>query len=107
MKDMESLAAALEMLSTRAAEYKAFERTLSQLTQALVDLLDKLNQPAAPQQDIAAIVTAAVVAAIKGMPAPMVSVAAPAKAEWSEIEVAAPVDSMGRPTGTMKLRKVK
>ena len=104
MKAMEDLAAVLDMLNTRAAEYKAFERTLSELTQVLVDLL---NKPAAPQQDIAAIVTSAVVAAIKSMPAPAAPAPAAPRSDWTEIEVSAPLDSMGRPSGQMKLRKVK
>ncbi len=52
-------------------------------------------------------VKAAVAAAIKNLAPAQVSVAPTMKSDWNEIEVTAPVDSMGRPSGTMKLRKVK
>lgn len=107
MKNMEHAVDALDMLMNRTAEYKAFEQALRELNTTLVDLLSQRDS-IKPPDNTAEFVSAmtALVAALKAQPAPVVHVAAKAS-DWDEIVIDAPLDSMGRPSGKMTLRKVR
>lgn len=102
-KDLQQMLSTLLEASRRDAQITDL---LGSIKQALVDGVSLLEQKAAAEKmepkdgpDLAA--------ALAGLkfPAPVVNF--PAAESWTSLRVDAPVDSMGRPTGTMTITKVR
>lgn len=111
MTPMENLAEVLDMLNTRAAEFKAFDRSLKENTQALIDVVSRPEVTAQQIGEACAMAAASMIKpALELIAEALAALAArqppAAPASWTTIEVSAPLDSMGRPSGKMTLKKV-
>lgn len=101
-KDLQQMLSTLLEASRRDAQVMDL---LGSIKQALVDGVSLLEQKAAAEQtEKESPDMAAVLSALK-FPAPVVNM--PAAESWTSLRVDAPVDSMGRPTGTMTITKVR
>jgi hypothetical protein len=95
IKDVQQMLAALLDAGRRDAQVM---ECMQAIRQALADLLALKEKDAARD---------AVETAPPVMPAPIVNVSPTMQSDWTTLEIDAPVDGLGRPTGKMTIKKVK
>ena len=96
----------LKQLRNHGAREEQLTALLQDIKQALIDgvaALEANNAPGMPDMGPA---LAAAMASVK-LPAPQITVNPEVRSDWNSLEVYAPVDQYGRPTGRMTITKVK
>jgi len=93
-KDLQQMLTTLLEASRRDAQVMDL---LGTIKQALVDAVAMLEKDAKEPAD----------APVVNVAAPIVNVSPTMKSDWTTLEIDAPVDGLGRPTGKMTIKKIK
>jgi hypothetical protein len=93
-KDLQQMLSTLLEASRRDAQIMDM---VNAIKQALVDAVAMLEKGAKEPPD----------ATVVNVAAPIVNVSPEMKSDWTSLEIDAPVDGLGRPTGKMTIKKVK
>ncbi len=94
----------LKQLRNHGAREEQLTALMQDIKQALIDGVAALEANKAP---VMPDMGPALAAALSNMPAPQITVTPEVRSDWSSLEVYAPMDQYGRPTGRMTITKVK
>ena len=110
MPDKDDGLAGLEKVLRSLRDHGAREAQLTalmqEIKQALIDGVAAIEANKAPNMPDLGPALAKALAGVK-FPAPQVTVMPEVRSDWSSLEVYAPMDQYGRPTGRMTITKVK